>query len=72
MSEFINVEIHMNKCVGITKCGQCVRVCPVNIFEAKGDQPCVVEQNEDECTLCNLCLAECTPNAIDIHKLYED
>ncbi len=71
MSEFINVEINMNKCAGINKCGQCVVVCPVSIFETSGDQPFVVEQNQDECTLCDLCLKECTPNAIYIRRLYE-
>ena len=72
MSEFINIEIDMQKCVGINKCGQCVQVCPVNIFDKKGENPVIVEQNEDECILCELCLQECTPNAIVIHKLYED
>jgi len=71
MSEFIRVEIHMEQCVGITECGLCVRVCPVNIFEDEEGRPLIVEQNQDECTLCDLCLAECKPNAIVIHKLYE-
>ena len=72
MSEFIRVEIDINGCIGIDKCGKCVRVCPVNIFEAEGEQPVIVEQNQDECTLCNLCLDECTPDAIVIVKLYEE
>jgi len=72
MSEFIQVEIERNRCVGISQCGRCVRVCPVNIFEKAGDQPQIVEGNQDECTLCDLCLNECTPNAILIRKLYED
>ena len=71
MSEFIRVEINMEICIGINKCGKCVRVCPVNIFEAEGEEPVIVEQNQDECTLCNLCLEECTPDAIAIVKLYE-
>jgi len=72
MSEFIGVEIDMNKCVGISTCGQCVRVCPVNVFEEDGDTPLIVEKNVDECILCELCLHECTPDAIVIHKLYDD
>jgi len=71
MSEFIRVEIDMKSCTGIHKCGKCVQVCPVNIFEAEGEEPVIVEQNQDECTLCNLCLDECTPDAIAIVKLYE-
>ena len=71
MSEFIRVEIDMDRCIGINECGKCVRVCPVNIFEAEGEKPAIVEQNQDECTLCNLCLEECTPDAVVIVKLYE-
>jgi NAD-dependent dihydropyrimidine dehydrogenase PreA subunit len=71
MNEFIDVRIDWNKCVGIKDCGQCVRVCPVNIFEYNLDQPAIVAENLDECTLCNLCLNECRPNAIGILKLYE-
>jgi len=72
MSEFINVEIDMKTCTGIKNCGMCVKVCPVNIFNRDNDKPSIVEDNEDECILCNLCLKECKPNAIVIHKLYAD
>lgn len=72
MSEFIRVEINMESCIGISKCGKCVKVCPVNIFMAENEKPVIVEHNQDECTLCNLCLEECTPDAIAIVKLYEE
>ncbi|MGD8227998.1 MAG: 4Fe-4S dicluster domain-containing protein [Desulfobacteraceae bacterium] len=72
MSEFIKVEIDFPTCVGIAKCGGCVRVCPVNIFDEEGDNPSVIENNEDECTLCDLCIQACTPRAITIRKLYEE
>ena len=72
MSEFIRVKISLDKCVGINKCGKCVQVCPMDIFSGEKDQPFIVEQNEDECTLCELCLKECKPNAIAILKLYEN
>lgn len=70
MNEFIEVTIDRNKCIGIKDCGQCTRVCPVNIFENKADWPAIVAENLDECTLCNLCLNECKPNAIVVKKLY--
>ncbi|RLC53894.1 MAG: ferredoxin [Candidatus Cloacimonadota bacterium] len=70
MSLFIKIKIDMNKCVGMEKCGKCEQICPVNIFLKKGNNPTVVYDNEDECTLCDLCLNECTPNAISIKKLY--
>ena len=72
MSEFIKIEIDIDRCSGIEKCGDCVLVCPVNIFTENGDYPLTVKDNEDECTLCNLCLQGCKVDAITIHKLYEE
>ena len=71
MSEFIRVTITEEKCTGISACGKCVQVCPVNIFDAEGDRPLIVDETQDECTLCDLCLAECTPDAIVLRKLYD-
>ena len=71
MNEFIDVSIDRNKCIGITECGQCIRVCPVNIFEDEAQWPDTIVENLDECTLCNLCLNTCKPGAIVISKLYD-
>ena len=71
MSEFIEVEIDFSHCLGTEKCGGCIRVCPVSIFEKEGDRPAIVQDNEDECTLCDLCLQHCSPEIITIRKLYE-
>jgi ferredoxin len=72
MSEFIAVEIDRDRCAGISRCGQCIKVCPVNIFENGEDKPRSIEQNQDECILCELCLTACAPNAIIIRKRYEE
>ncbi len=72
MAEFIRLEINGRTCLGIEKCGKCIGVCPVNIFASNDEYPQVVEANEDECTLCNLCLQGCEVDAITIHKLYEE
>jgi ferredoxin len=71
MGEFIKIEIDSGKCAGIDDCGRCIQVCPVNIFMKSGDVPVAVEENEDECTLCQLCIEACRPRAVIIHKLYE-
>jgi NAD-dependent dihydropyrimidine dehydrogenase PreA subunit len=71
MSEFIKIEILSDKCLGLEKSGHCVEVCPVDIFGDKDGELVIIEENEDECTLCDLCLQRCEPDAIVIHKLYE-
>ena len=71
MGEFIRVDIDLSKCTDMSDVGKWVQVCPVNIFKVEDDQPAVVEENEDECTLCMLCVEAFPPGAIIIHKLYE-
>ena len=49
-----------------------VEVCPVKIFKL-GAQPNaveVVEENVDECTLCDLCMQACA-DGVRVVKLYE-
>ncbi len=72
MGIFIRLEIDEQTCLGVKACGLCIKTCPVKIFEKQDDRPVSVEENEDECTLCTLCLTECTPKAIRLLKLYED
>jgi len=71
MGIFIRIEINQERCVGVKACGLCIRTCPVKIFGQTGDRPFSIDDNEDECTLCTLCLTECKPNAIRLRKLYE-
>jgi ferredoxin len=71
MGEFIRLDIDFGRCLGIAQCGKCIQVCPVSIFTSNDDYPEQVEANEDECTLCNLCLQGCEVDAISIQKLYE-
>lgn len=70
MSLFIEVRMDLDKCVGTARCGKCAEVCPVNVFETDGKIPRVNTENEDECTLCDLCIQACKPCAVTIHKLY--
>ena len=71
MGEFIRVQIERDLCSGTADCNRCVQVCPVAIFQKGNGQPDILADNEDECTLCNLCLEACAPGAIKILKLYE-
>lgn len=70
MGEFIKVTIDYEKCGTIEEIKKWAGVCPVNIFEIKENKAVVKPENEDECTLCNLCLDNCTSGAVTISKLY--
>jgi len=49
-----------------------VEVCPVNIFAAKeGDGLRIIEENLDECVLCDLCVQAAPPGAVQVVRLYE-
>ena len=45
-------------------------VCPVDIFKANG-QVQIVEENLDECVLCELCVQAAPPGAVRVLKLYD-
>jgi NAD-dependent dihydropyrimidine dehydrogenase PreA subunit len=48
-----------------------VEVCPVNIFATDGEgNATVVEENLDECVLCELCVQAAPPGGVVVHKLY--
>ena len=73
---FIALKIDEPRCKVGKGCRHCVDVCPVDIFQT-GEVGSLVNavlvnaENEDECTLCDLCLQACPHQAIEIVKLYE-
>lgn len=73
MAMFIRVDVDNNivaKTPGLA--GKLVEVCPVKIFKL-GEKPNeveVVEENVDECTLCDLCM-QASPEGVRVIKLYE-
>ncbi|MDG2332943.1 MAG: hypothetical protein P8Q97_01845 [Myxococcota bacterium] len=46
-------------------------VCPVGIFAARESGVEIVDDNLDECTLCDLCLEAAPSGSVEIIKLYE-
>lgn len=49
-----------------------VEVCPVNIFAPRDDGTLrIVEENLDECVLCDLCVRAAPAGTVQIVKLYE-
>ena len=43
----------------------------MDIFAARDGQAEVVEQNLDECVLCELCVNAAPPGAVRVKKLYD-
>jgi len=73
MAMFIRVDLKpevVKKTSGLAK--KLVDVCPVNIFATGADEntSTVVEENVDECTLCDRCM-QASPDGVKIVKLYE-
>ena len=48
-----------------------VEVCPVDIFAVADNTLEIVEDNLDECVLCDLCLEVGPKGAVRVKKLYE-
>ena len=68
---FINVEVDPNVASNPAMAKKLTEVCPVNIFAQKPDGTLrIVEENLDECTLCELCL-QAAPGKVRVVKLYE-
>ncbi len=70
MGVFIVLQVDRKRCSNGATCARCVDVCPVDVFRL-GDNGLIVDaDNEDECTLCELCLQACPRDALQLIKLY--
>ena len=74
MAMFIRVDVDhdvVKKTSGLAK--QLIEVCPVKIFKAGASEGSVevVDDNVDECTLCDLCM-KASPDGVKVVKLYEE
>ncbi len=68
---FIEVEIDASVASDSALASKLEEVCPVDIFKATSAGVEIVEENLDECVLCNLCVDACPPGAVRVIKLYE-
>jgi NAD-dependent dihydropyrimidine dehydrogenase PreA subunit len=68
LGRFIRISIDVSACP--KGCRKCIEVCPVDIFALEDERAVVRQSEEDECTLCELCLQRCPAGAIKIEKLY--
>ena len=69
---FINVRVDPRVAADAALAKKLTEVCPVNIFKQKTDGTlAIVEDNLDECTLCDLCVQAAPAGTVQIVKLYE-
>jgi NAD-dependent dihydropyrimidine dehydrogenase PreA subunit len=45
--------------------------CPVDIYAARDGRVEIVEENLDECVLCELCMHAAPPGTVKVKKLYD-
>ena len=69
MGVFIRISVHQDS-LSPALSQQIAGVCPVDIFAVEDDRLVVRSQEEDECTLCELCLKAAPQGAIRIYKTY--
>ena len=73
MALFIEVKIDPELAKNTELCSKLVEACPVDIFaQDSGGSLEILDENLDECTLCELCLAVGEPGQVRIAKLYDD
>ncbi len=69
---FIDVQVDRSVAADTALAKNLVDVCPVNIFAQDGDGRLrIVEDNLDECVLCDLCVQAAPPGTVRVIKLYE-
>jgi NAD-dependent dihydropyrimidine dehydrogenase PreA subunit len=67
---FINVEVDDSIAGDPELAAKLEEVCPVDIFKAVDGRIEIVEENLDECVLCELCINAAPPGTVKVIKLY--
>ena len=58
------VKVDSEKCTG---CGECVDICPVEVFELQDEKS--VPVNAEECVGCESCVEVCEHEAITVTEV---
>ena len=72
MSMFIKLEVSPEVASNPDLVSKLVEICPVDIFDQDDGKLRIVDENEDESTLCDLCIEAAPEGAVKVIKLYED
>jgi len=69
---FIRVDMTPYVAADTEMAKKLVEVCPVNIFgQAPDGRAAIIEENLDECVLCDLCVQAAPPGGVRVTKLYD-
>jgi NAD-dependent dihydropyrimidine dehydrogenase PreA subunit len=69
---FIDVKVAPAVAADAALAKKLTDVCPVNIFaQDKDGKLRIVDENLDECVLCELCIQAAPQGAVQVIKLYE-
>jgi NAD-dependent dihydropyrimidine dehydrogenase PreA subunit len=68
---FIQVELTESARSDAELARKLEEACPVDIFAAADSGVEIVDENLDECVLCELCLDAAPPGAVRVVKLYD-
>jgi NAD-dependent dihydropyrimidine dehydrogenase PreA subunit len=68
---FIRVEVEESARGDAALARRLEEACPVDIFAATGGRVEIVDDNLDECVLCELCLDAAPPGAVRVVKRYD-
>ena len=69
---FIDVEVADEVRGDAELAAKLEEACPVDIYAAGEGGVEVIEQNLDECILCELCVRAAPPGGVRVVKLYDD
>jgi NAD-dependent dihydropyrimidine dehydrogenase PreA subunit len=69
---FIRVEVEESVRGDAELAKRLEEACPVDIFVAPGGRVAIVDENLDECVLCELCLDAAPPGSVRVVKRYDD
>jgi NAD-dependent dihydropyrimidine dehydrogenase PreA subunit len=69
---FITVEVEESSRADAELARKLEEACPVDIFAVTNGRVEIVDENLDECVLCELCLDAAPPGAVRVLKRYDN
>ena len=61
----IVLTIDSEKCLGVSECGECINICPMDVFD-EDDAGKSTPVNAEACEGCESCVASCETEAITL------